>query len=164
MAKREPLLKRILSKINIDENNCWNYMGAKQSDGYGCVSKTIIGKKYNYTTHRFIYRAFVGRIKNGYEIDHLCRNRACCNPMHLEAVTHKENVKRGMLVFATKERQNKKTHCPYGHKYTTENTRVRITKTGTSRCCITCDKIGRKNIPQRESGNRSKAVKQKTLI
>ena len=69
--------------------------------------------------HRVAYRWFVGEVPYGREIDHLCRVRRCCNPAHLEAVSHQVNVLRGMSPAALNAT---KTHCPQNHEYTEENT------------------------------------------
>jgi hypothetical protein len=65
--------------------------------------------------HRVAYEHWCAPIGSGREIDHLCRNRACVNPNHLEAVSHRENVRRGLRGALT-------THCAQGHEYTPENT------------------------------------------
>lgn len=54
--------------------------------------------------HRLSYELFVGPIPDGYELDHLCRNRGCVNPAHLEAVTHRVNVLRGLAALPREER------------------------------------------------------------
>lgn len=72
--------------------------------------------------HRYAYQRFVGPIPNGMEIDHVCRNRACANPLHLEAITHHENLLRGRTLTA---RNAAATHCPHGHAYTPDNTYLR---------------------------------------
>lgn len=64
------------------------------------------------------YREFVGEIPLGFTVDHLCRNRACCNPAHLEAVPLLENIRRGVVGSPNKI----KTHCPQGHEYIASNT------------------------------------------
>lgn len=68
--------------------------------------------------HRLMYELFIGPIPEGLQIDHLCSNRACINPEHLEAVPPHVNKMRGRAG----EWQKAKTHCPHGHEYTEENT------------------------------------------
>lgn len=85
-----PLI-RLWNRIVVDEHGCWVWTGSGNGAGYGRIS---VGGHRRYT-HRFAYEAYVGPIPEGYDIDHLCRNPACCNPDHLEAVTHGENVARG---------------------------------------------------------------------
>lgn len=82
--------------------------------------------------HRAAYELANGPIPDGMQIDHLCRNRLCCNPDHLEAVTREENIARGNAPHMVNAR---KTHCKYGHEFSPENTLV--TKRG-SRSCRQC--------------------------
>jgi len=82
----------IMDNIIVDANGCWVWQGNSTQDGYGRMSFRQDGESY---THRFSYQAHKGPIPDGKEIDHLCRNRTCCNPDHLEAVTHRENTQRG---------------------------------------------------------------------
>lgn len=72
-------------------DTCWLWLGAIQSGGYGNIR---INKK-SVKSHRFAYEELVGEIPKGMVIDHLCRNRRCVNPSHMEVVTFEENVKRG---------------------------------------------------------------------
>jgi hypothetical protein len=83
--------------------------------------------------HRAVYEMEVGPIADGLEIDHLCRNRGCVNPAHLEPVTHKENVLRGATVPGLNA---VKTHCLRGHEFDEENTR-HIARNG-RRVCRAC--------------------------
>ncbi len=77
---------------------CWLWRGAISSTGYGSFRKRIdrgIVKTVN--SHTFAYQALVGEVPAGKELDHLCRVRACVNPAHLEAVTHRVNAVRGFI-------------------------------------------------------------------
>jgi HNH endonuclease len=93
------------------ENACWEWQGYKTDKGYGQLS--ILNK--SYMAHRLIYELFIGSIPDELVIDHLCRNRSCCNPTHLEAVTDRENLLRGNGWGGINSR---KTHCPKNHPLT----------------------------------------------
>jgi hypothetical protein len=86
-------------------NDCHNWKGAKNDSGYG-VAK--VDGKFWYA-HRLSFKINNGELVDGMEIDHLCRNRVCCNPKHLEQVTKSENIKREI-------RPNKK-NCKCGREY-----------------------------------------------
>lgn len=128
MANFEEIQTRI---VRIPESGCWIWMGATNR-GYGTTS--YLGKQRG--VHRIIYEALVGIVPKGLELDHLCRVRCCCNPYHLEAVTHSVNVKRGTAWYHVIERNKNATHCKNGHERTLANTYFR--KNGTRRCklCI----------------------------
>jgi hypothetical protein len=87
-------VERILLKIK-HVNGCWVYAGKLTAKGYAHVQSDTRKMKY---AHRIMYEAKHGPVLKGMELDHLCRNRACCNPDHVEAVTHRENMRRSPLV------------------------------------------------------------------
>ncbi len=108
-------LKRFCPKVRVSPFGCWQWLAGQNGIGYGTFR---CGDKLKLA-HRASYEHFVGPIPNGLEIDHLCRNRACVNPAHMEVVTHRENTLRGATVTAANAR---KTHCNRGHRFTEANT------------------------------------------
>lgn len=119
---------RILAKVHIAPNGCWVWTGGLMSTGYGSIS--IAGR--TWLAHRAAYTLWVGPVPSSLELDHLCRTRSCCNPWHLEAVTHRVNAQRG----DTGQHNAAKTHCVRGHPYDGHN----VIKTATQRVCRTCSR------------------------
>jgi hypothetical protein len=112
------VLQRILSRVSETESGCWEFGGYRLPAGYGRLGWN--GRLW--LTHRVTYTLLVGPIPEGLEIDHLCRNKPCCNPSHLEAVTRSENIRRGPQGEIAAERERAKTECPLGHPYDAINT------------------------------------------
>lgn len=133
-----PVMSRLEQKIErIPFGGCWVFMGALNQSGYGWIGS---GGRAAGTdrAHRITYRHFKGEIPAGKEIDHLCRNRSCCNPEHLEAVTRKVNAQRGDCGKVTGAKRRALTHCKRGHEFSTNNTYV----WKNHRICRACRKEG----------------------
>lgn len=103
-----------------NRTECWNWTGKiHKITGYGNFSANIgDGERKTFLSHRFSYEAYRDKIPEGMTIDHLCRNRRCVNPSHLEVVTLKENILRGNGISAINKR---KTHCIRGHILSDKN-------------------------------------------
>lgn len=97
---------------------CWIWVGATTSDGYGQIKHL----RRQDSAHRLFFEALRGPIPDGLHIDHRCRVRCCVNPAHLEPVTPRENVLRGVGHVAALSRA---THCKHGHEFNLQNTYVR---------------------------------------
>ncbi len=82
--------------------------------------------------HRVVWLLNRGPIPEGLDLDHLCRNTRCCNPVHLEPVTRSENLRRSPLM----DNNSMKTHCLRGHEFTEDNTRVRPNGHRTCKECM----------------------------
>ena len=112
--------------VQFKETGCWEWSVKDKANGYGVL--TISHKSHR--AHRWIYEKLVGPIKPPLVLDHLCKNKICVNPEHLEPVTTKTNTLRGISFSA----QNaKKLFCPKGHPYSGKNLLKTKTKTGVER-------------------------------
>lgn len=116
-------VERFMNKVNKNgANGCWDWMASKFTrTGYGQFK--LFGKMRS--AHRISYELIKGKIPDGLGLDHLCRNRACVNPDHLEPVTSFVNLMRGISLSSLNA---KKTHCKHGHEFTKENTYIGFPK------------------------------------
>ena len=103
--------------VNAPPDECWEWTGRLNASGYGVVTSVFV--------HRTLYELFSGPIPEGLQIDHLCRNKRCANPTHLEAVTRSENVRRSPRIGPAM--------CKRGHSEWR-------TRSDGSRQCIPCAK------------------------
>lgn len=101
-------VEQLRTRVVVTDSGCWEYQGRDANAG-----------GYRYAggdwAHRTAYRLYVGEIPDGYHVDHLCMNRICVAPTHLEAVTPAENARRARLA---------RTHCGNGHEWNEANTRI----------------------------------------
>jgi hypothetical protein len=127
-----PAEVRFWRRIEVDEKTgCWVWQGARDAAGYG----RMVFKGRQWTAYRWSYVRSKEAVAPGLQLDHLCRNRACCNPDHLEQVTPRVNNLRGEGLAAINAR---KTHCPRGHPLVPPNLVVRTGKYARTRDCRTC--------------------------
>ena len=127
---RLSVAERFWAKVMVDPSGCWLWI-AKTTEGYG--SFKIAGEMIY--AHRWIYEHLIGPIAKHLEIDHVCRNRSCVRPSHLEAVSHRVNVLRGAGLTARLAAQ---THCKRGHEFSPQNTRIYRNRTRRYRICRIC--------------------------
>lgn len=129
------LPERFWEKVTPEPNTgCWLWIASIRGDGYGQYSFNQRPR----SAHRVAYEQLVGAVPKGYELDHLCRIRSCCNPDHLEPVTRRENCHRGL-------RGKLHTHCPKGHEFTPENT---VINNRGHRYCLSCSRATYKPVAQ----------------
>lgn len=142
----QPVAARLAVNTELTANGCLVWKSVVGKNYYASMS--VEGKRV--TVHRYLYEQKYGPVKEGLELDHLCRNKACVNIDHLEPVTHAENIFRARP--SEWNAGKKKTHCHRGHPLSGENLIV-----GTrGRLCRECSKITRKMVRERKMEARKK--------
>lgn len=127
---------KVMDRYVVDASGCWNWTGTLSPRGYGTLHVGATSKR----AHRISYEVHRGPIPEGLTLDHLCRNRKCINPAHLEIVTAGVNTLRGDGPTAINKR---KTHCKRGHALSGANLHLYRGR----RVCLTCKAASRNRTP-----------------
>lgn len=131
MTRKRAAIDRFAEKIAYTDSGCVEWIASLNNKGYGSFG--VEGCARVQLAHRWSYEYHVGPILEGLSIDHLCRNRSCVNPDHLEPVTQQTNLLRSEKTWPAKNAA--KTHCPAGHQYSGSN--LYLPPSG-GRKCMTC--------------------------
>lgn len=147
-------LDYLLSLRRIDPNGCWTWTGRLDEEGYGRVKL----RGQTWVVHRLFHEIFGSHVSVDLVIDHLCDNRACCNPAHHRQSTRSENSKRAKHYVGIHHHNGGRTHCRRGHLLLGHNCIYRWSHNGTrlARVCRTCLNIRRRayRARRRAAGNR----------
>lgn len=129
----DPLEARLMARVIKRPSGCWEWMGARTTAGYGNirVGGRIDGK--THLTHRLAYQLFVGPIPERHDLHHLCENRPCLNPEHLQPVPHLDHMQ--LLATAKSDR------CARGHLFDEQNTGKRPWHRNGRRICLACKRL-----------------------
>jgi hypothetical protein len=138
---------RIATKISVDTvTGCWVWRAGTFGGGYGSVRW---GSGHNVMAHRLVFHLLADRAlpvrsggsHAGLQLDHLCRNKTCVNPDHLDPVTFAENMRRRYQTY---------THCLHGHSLTDESN-VRVNPIDGRRACRACDVVRQRRAKERKA-------------
>lgn len=139
------------SKVQI-KNECWVWRAGATGRGYGAAY--VNGRQY--PAHRLAYSVLRGEIPSGLDLDHLCRNRRCVNPDHLEPVTRRENLLRSPITLTAQKAAQ--SECIRGHEFTPENTRIR--KSDGTRHCRVCQRESERKMKRGQTEKRREYMRQ----
>lgn len=134
----------------IPSEGCWLWSGVvNPTTGYSQFSVRTDTGVITIYAHRWAYELLVGPVPDGLELDHLCRNRECVRPDHLEPVLPAVNVRRGVGPERTRLRYAAQTHCRNGHPLAGDNLRLSRRGAYTARVCRTCQADAMKRFYER---------------
>lgn len=139
-----PVIDRLMARVVKTESGCWIWTGSTSHKGYGKIGIKKPTPK-TLATHVVTYTHYVGPVPKGLELDHKCKTPLCCNPDHLEPVTHKENVNRGSSPGAVIGRTG---YCRRGHEMSEDNWYYLPDGSG-RRQCRTCRNESRKRAKEK---------------
>lgn len=109
-----PAMDRFMAHVH-KTDGCWLWTGPRNQQGYGSFG---VGRNSKQNAHRWLWEQMHGKASSKLHLDHLCRNRICVRPDHMELVTHAENLHRGHYA----NHNSVKTECKRGHPYDEANT------------------------------------------
>lgn len=148
--KKVDPIERFKSFIVADPANGCHCFTRLSKHGYGMFS---VNRRHVHA-HRWLWEFVHGVLPRHIDIDHLCRNRSCVNLEHLEPVTRKENIRRGIGPMLIRLRNAERTHCKHGHAFTPENTYIRK-RPGGGRHCVMCIRIHTKQYREKQRRERA---------
>jgi len=157
LADRQPWPERFWANVNRSAPaSCWEWQAHRSRDGYGRLRAQApgSGEARMVSAHRVAYELSVGPVPEGLQLDHLCRNRACCNPAHLEPVTCQDNVRRGISPPAAHAAQ---AECINGHPFDEANTY--FWRARRSRACRACGRAATARYIQRKAAAVQRALR-----
>jgi len=145
-VRNRPHTVESLMALTRPDGDCMIWQGTARVNGYGVT--VYMGKQT--TTHRIMYQLHTGQpVPDGVEVDHICNNRRCINPAHLQAVSHTENMRLA---------RERRTTCRAGHEWNDDNTYITFIKRKQGglreqRYCRVCRAIAQQNFRERSKGN-----------
>jgi len=128
-------MRRLLANIRQSPDECWLWTGYVDGDGYGRIC--IRGAYWH--VHRMIYELMLGPVPLDCILHHRCKNKRCCNPLHLKPATRSLHIELDDVHRKCRSPQPPQEFCRRGHELTDESTRWRTVKGKRRRVCLACE-------------------------